>query len=84
MDELDAPLSGGVGASSAALLAAEPGLGTVRDLLRHLPRRHAERAQLTPLGQLVNEDPGLERHRALAAAVADRVSGDTERFLERA
>ena len=33
---------------------------------------------------LVADDPHLARHTALAAAVADRVTGETERFLERA
>ena len=33
---------------------------------------------------LVADDPHLAGHTALAAAVADRVTGETERFLERA
>jgi ATP-dependent DNA helicase RecG len=41
---------------------------------------HARAAAVT----LVAADPELSRHRPLAAAVAARVSGDTEAFLERA
>ncbi|MCI2240205.1 ATP-dependent DNA helicase RecG [Paenibacillus sp. TRM 82003] len=56
MDELDAPLSSRLTAPAAALLAKELGLETVRDLLWHLPRRYAERGQLTPIRQLVAGD----------------------------
>ncbi|WP_432498982.1 ATP-dependent DNA helicase RecG [Kineococcus auxinigenes] len=56
MDELDAPLSGRLPAPAAALLAKELGLETVRDLLWHLPRRYAERGQLTPIRQLTAGD----------------------------
>ncbi|WP_432488856.1 ATP-dependent DNA helicase RecG [Kineococcus sp. SYSU DK018] len=56
MDELDAPLSSRLTAPSAALLAKELGLETVRDLLWHLPRRYAERGQLTPIRQLTAGD----------------------------
>ncbi|WP_432496495.1 ATP-dependent DNA helicase RecG [Kineococcus gypseus] len=56
MDELDAPLSGRLTAPAAALLAKELGLETVRDLLWHLPRRYAERGQLTPIRQLTAGD----------------------------
>ncbi|WP_369053988.1 ATP-dependent DNA helicase RecG [Kineococcus terrestris] len=52
MDELDAPLSSRLGARTAALLAEELGLATVRDLLWHLPRRYVERGQVTPVGDL--------------------------------
>jgi ATP-dependent DNA helicase RecG len=41
---------------------------------------HARAAAVT----LVGADPELSQHRPLAAAVAARVSGDTEAFLERA
>jgi ATP-dependent DNA helicase RecG len=37
-----------LGASSAAALAAAFDIHTVRDLLRHYPRRYAERGELTP------------------------------------
>ncbi|MGI4894337.1 MAG: ATP-dependent DNA helicase RecG [Janthinobacterium lividum] len=56
MDELDAPLSSRVDARFAKLLAAELGIESVRDVLWHLPRRYAERGQLTPIRHLVAGD----------------------------
>jgi ATP-dependent DNA helicase RecG len=50
---LDTPLQflKGVGPQRATLLA-KLGLETVADALLHLPRRHEDRSQLTPLGRL--------------------------------
>jgi ATP-dependent DNA helicase RecG len=42
-----------LGAKSAAKLSRELDLHTVGDLLRHYPRRYAERGQLTPISELV-------------------------------
>ena len=42
-----------LGARTATALANGLGLRTVEDLLRHYPRRYAERGQLTDLGSLV-------------------------------
>jgi ATP-dependent DNA helicase RecG len=54
-----------LGARSAAKLASELDLHTVGDLLRHYPRRYAERGQLTPIGELV-----LGEHVTVLARVA--------------
>ncbi|MDR7417526.1 MAG: ATP-dependent DNA helicase RecG [Armatimonadota bacterium] len=55
----DAPVQylRGVGPSRAAMLA-RLGIETVRDLLLHLPRRHEDRRNPTPLARLI---PGLEQ-----------------------
>jgi ATP-dependent DNA helicase RecG len=52
-DNLDTPLQflKGVGPQRAKLLA-KLGLETVADALLHLPRRHEDRSQFTPLGRL--------------------------------
>ncbi len=48
----DAPLSGVLGAPTARALEDGLHLRTVEDLLRHYPRRYAERGTLTPLDEL--------------------------------
>ena len=52
MDET-APLSRAVGDRTAKVLGASLGLETVGDLLRHYPRRYAERGSLTGFDDLV-------------------------------
>jgi ATP-dependent DNA helicase RecG len=49
---LDAPLRSLVGGGTAKALAEGLDLHTVGDLLRHYPRRYAERGELTDLGSL--------------------------------
>ncbi|MFP5347984.1 MAG: ATP-dependent DNA helicase RecG [Actinomycetes bacterium] len=49
---LDVPLPRELG-NSGRLLGRYLGLYTVGDLLRHFPRRYAQRGELTPLGSLV-------------------------------
>lgn len=49
-------LSRVVGAKTATALQRGLGLTTVGDLLRHYPRRYAERGELTDLGELVEGD----------------------------
>ena len=51
-DVLGTGLSRVVGAKTATALQRGLGLTTVGDLLRHYPRRYAERAELTDLGEL--------------------------------
>ena len=48
----DAPLRKAFDARTAKVLAEALGLETVGDLLRHYPRRYAERGELTPLRDL--------------------------------
>ena len=43
-----------LGGKTASVLTKALGLTTVEDLLRHYPRRYAERAELTPLSTLVD------------------------------
>ena len=50
------PLRRIMGDASAKALASGLGLSTVGDLLRHYPRRYAERGVLTPLNELVVDD----------------------------
>ncbi|MEU8138365.1 ATP-dependent DNA helicase RecG [Streptodolium elevatio] len=52
MSRLDEPLAKLVGDRTAKVLAKSLGLGTVGDLLRHYPRRYAERGRLTDLSRL--------------------------------
>ncbi|GAA4992185.1 ATP-dependent DNA helicase RecG [Kineococcus glutinatus] len=68
-EDLDAPLAPRVGGTTAAKLAAELDLHTVRDLLWHLPRRYAERGQLTPIAGLQEGDD------VTVVAQVQRVSG---------
>lgn len=51
-DVLGTGLSRVVGAKTATALQRGLGLSTVGDLLRHYPRRYAERGELTDLGEL--------------------------------
>jgi ATP-dependent DNA helicase RecG len=50
---LDAPLHAAVGGKAAKALEAAFDLRTVGDLLRHYPRRYAERGKLMPFDELV-------------------------------
>ena len=52
MATLDSPLGPVVGDRAAKLLAKSLDMSTVGDLLRHYPRRYAERGQLTDLSSL--------------------------------
>lgn len=52
MSRLDEPLAKLVGDRTAKVLAKSLGLDTVGDLLRHYPRRYAERGRLTDLSRL--------------------------------
>ncbi|WTW97489.1 ATP-dependent DNA helicase RecG [Streptomycetaceae bacterium NBC_01309] len=52
MSRLDEPLAKLVGDRTAKVLAKSLGLGTLGDLLRHYPRRYAERGRLTDLSRL--------------------------------
>ena len=57
VDLLDGSLRGLVGDRTAKALANGLGLRTVGDLLDHLPRRYAERGELTDLSSLqLDED----------------------------
>jgi ATP-dependent DNA helicase RecG len=52
MTDLDSPLKPLVGQAAATALAAQLNLHTVGELLRHYPRRYAERGKLTDLANL--------------------------------
>ncbi|WP_253779464.1 ATP-dependent DNA helicase RecG [Goodfellowiella coeruleoviolacea] len=52
MTALDDPLEPVLGAKSATALESALGLSTVGDLLRHYPRRYAERGELTDIAGL--------------------------------
>jgi ATP-dependent DNA helicase RecG len=52
MTMLEEPLRTALGDNTAKVLAKGLGLHTVGDLLRHYPRRYAERGELTDLSQL--------------------------------
>ncbi len=52
MSALDRPLKNELGAPTAGALEKHLGLVTVGDLLRHYPRKHVTRAELTPLAGL--------------------------------
>jgi ATP-dependent DNA helicase RecG len=67
---LDAPLSKVLGPRTAAALAKGLNLATVDDLLRHYPRRYAERGDLTDLASLT-----LDEH----VTVMARIEKVTER-----
>ncbi|MCW2585101.1 MAG: ATP-dependent helicase RecG, partial [Frankiales bacterium] len=49
---LDTPLAKALGAKNGKALEAKLGLVTTGDLLRHYPRRYAERGKMTPLKEL--------------------------------
>ncbi len=49
---MDTPLSRVVGPKTAKVMAEQLALHTVRDLLRHYPRRYARRGEMTRLGDL--------------------------------
>ena len=51
---LDSSLSGAVGGRTATALQRAFGMRTVGDLLRHYPRRYAERGELTDLASLAD------------------------------
>ncbi|MGH3941928.1 MAG: ATP-dependent DNA helicase RecG [Pseudonocardiaceae bacterium] len=53
MVRIDDALDGPLDHKSATLLARQLDVHTVGDLLRHYPRRHAERGQLIPIADLV-------------------------------
>ncbi|RKS80593.1 ATP-dependent DNA helicase RecG [Motilibacter peucedani] len=55
-DPLGASLVSAVGDRTAAALGKTLGLHTVGDLLRHYPRRYAERGQMTELGRLTVDE----------------------------
>ena len=52
MTDLDSPLKPLVGQAAANALAAQLDINTVGELLRHYPRRYAERGKLTDLASL--------------------------------
>ncbi|HEX4361669.1 MAG TPA: ATP-dependent DNA helicase RecG [Pseudonocardia sp.] len=52
MKDLDSPLKPLVGQAAASALAAQLDIHTVGELLRHYPRRYAERGKLTDLANL--------------------------------
>ena len=54
MPALDRPLAGVIGGKSAKALEKAFGMATVGDLLRHYPRRYAERGRLTDLSTLAD------------------------------
>src|SRR4051794_21790899 len=56
MTRFDEPLKRVLGERSAAPLESALGLGTVGELLRHYPRRYAERGELTPIASLRHDD----------------------------
>lgn len=64
MSELDQPLARRVGAKTAAALEKHLGITTVGELLRHYPRRYAERGALTDLASLP-----LDEHVTVVAQV---------------
>ncbi|MBO3746292.1 ATP-dependent DNA helicase RecG [Streptosporangiaceae bacterium NEAU-GS5] len=56
MTRFDEPLKRVLGERSAAPLESSLGLATVGELLRHYPRRYAERGELTPIASLCHDD----------------------------
>jgi ATP-dependent DNA helicase RecG len=62
---MSAPLRGAVGDKTAKVLESHLGLRTVGDLLRHYPRRYADRAVLTPLNDL-----RIDEHVTVMAEIA--------------
>lgn len=56
IDFLSTSLSSLIGGKTASVFASSLGLITADDLLRHYPRRYAERGQLTDLGQIADGD----------------------------
>jgi len=52
MTRLDDTLARSIGGASATSLAKAFGMKTVEDLLRHYPRRYAQRGELTDIGSL--------------------------------
>ena len=49
---MDTPLARVLGQKTADVMQIELGLRTVRDLLRHYPRRYATRGEMTKLSDL--------------------------------
>ncbi|HEX8005351.1 MAG TPA: ATP-dependent DNA helicase RecG, partial [Trebonia sp.] len=56
MTRFDEPLKLAVGDKTAAPLESALGISTVGELLRHYPRRYAERGELTPIASLEHDD----------------------------
>lgn len=52
--DLERPLEGVVGGKTAKVLTKSFGMATVNDLLRHYPRRYAQRGELTDLSTLTD------------------------------
>ena len=74
-----------LGARTATALENGLGLRTVEDLLRHYPRRYAERGQLTDLGSLVVDEHVTVMARVLKVdnrSYVDRRSGRRAERLE--
>ena len=75
MPRLDDALSKAVGGASATALKKAFGMVTVEDLLRHYPRRYAQRGELTDISSLQ-----IDEHVTVMAEVKDVSS---RRMLER-
>ncbi len=71
----DTKLRGILGGRTAGALERGLGLVTVRDLLRHYPRRYAERGELTAIAGLVDKDH--------VTVVADIASVTTRRMRQK-
>ncbi len=69
MATLDSPLGPLVGEKAARLLAKSLEMSTVGDLLRHYPRRYAERGQLTDLSSLELDEHVTVMARVVSAKV---------------
>ena len=79
------PLKNVLGAATAKALADGLSLRTVEDLLRHYPRRYAERGQLTDLGSLEIDEHVTVMAQVLKAeskAYQDRRTGRRQERLE--
>ncbi|GII55700.1 ATP-dependent DNA helicase RecG [Planotetraspora thailandica] len=56
MTRFDEPLKKALGDKTAAPLESALGIATVGELLRHYPRRYAQRGELTPIASLENDE----------------------------
>ncbi|MBI1377740.1 MAG: ATP-dependent DNA helicase RecG [Frankiales bacterium] len=72
-----------VGARTAKVLGEALGLHTVEELLRHYPRRYAERGQLTDLASLEMDEHVTVMARVAAASTHSYVDQRTRRRAER-